>query len=54
MHKTGVKGCPADGGQELSQPLDMRPRVWFNEDMQSRNFIIPGLIAVLMMSLPRL
>lgn len=37
------------GGPKLEQPLDVRPRVWFNEDLQSRNFIIPGLIAVLMM-----
>ncbi len=28
--------------------LEMRPRVWFNEDMESRNFIIPGLIAVIL------
>jgi ABC-2 type transport system permease protein len=37
------------GGPTFTEPLDVRPRVWFNEDMQSRNFIIPGLIAVLMM-----
>jgi len=30
-------------------PVDSRPRVWFNTDMESRNFIIPGLIAVIMM-----
>jgi ABC-2 type transport system permease protein len=30
-------------------PLDVRPRVWFNEDLESRNYIIPGLIGVLMM-----
>jgi ABC-2 type transport system permease protein len=30
-------------------PLDIRPRVWFNEDLESRNYIIPGLIGVLMM-----
>jgi ABC-2 type transport system permease protein len=30
-------------------PLDVRPRVWFNTDLESRNFIIPGLIAVIMM-----
>ena len=30
-------------------PLDLRPRVWFNADLESRNFIIPGLIAVIMM-----
>jgi ABC-2 type transport system permease protein len=28
--------------------IELRPRVWFNEEMQSRNFIIPGLIAVIM------
>lgn len=30
-------------------PIDLRPRVWFNENMKSRNYIIPGLIAVIMM-----
>jgi ABC-2 type transport system permease protein len=29
-------------------PLDLRPRVWFNADLESKNFIIPGLIAVIM------
>lgn len=37
------------GAGEMSLPLDMRPRVWFNEDMESKNYIIPGLIAVIMM-----
>lgn len=37
------------GGKAISIPLDVRPRVWFNEDMESRNYIIPGLIAVIMM-----
>jgi ABC-2 type transport system permease protein len=29
--------------------LDVRPRVWFNADMVSKNYIFPGLIAVIMM-----
>lgn len=29
--------------------LELRPRVWFNADMVSRNFIFPGLVAVVMM-----
>jgi len=37
------------GGQSLNLPLDVRPRVWFNADMESKNYIIPGLIAVIMM-----
>ncbi len=30
-------------------PVEARPRVWFNTDMESRNFIVPGLIAIIMM-----
>jgi ABC-2 type transport system permease protein len=33
----------------LSPPLDLRARIWFNPDLESRNFIIPGLIVVIMM-----
>jgi len=29
--------------------IDMRPRVWFNEDLKSEHYIIPGLIALIMM-----
>jgi ABC-2 type transport system permease protein len=36
-------------GFTLEPPLEVRPRVWFNEDLKSRNFIFPGLIAVIMM-----
>jgi ABC-2 type transport system permease protein len=36
-------------GLPLRAPLDLRPRVWFNADMESKNYIIPGLIAVIMM-----
>jgi ABC-2 type transport system permease protein len=37
------------GGTKLTIPVDVRPRVWFNEELESRNYIIPGLIAVIMM-----
>jgi ABC-2 type transport system permease protein len=30
-------------------PLDPQPRVWFNEDLEGKNYIVPGLIAVIMM-----
>jgi len=35
----------------IQQPLavEARPRVWFNPDLKSRNFIIPGLIAIILM-----
>ena len=40
------------GGQRPAKvqiPLDVRSRVWFNADMESKNYIVPGLIAVIMM-----
>ena len=30
------------------QPLAVQSRVWFNEELVSRNFIVPGLVAVIM------
>ncbi len=36
-------------GKVTSPPVDFRPRVWFNPDLESKNYIIPGLIAVIMM-----
>jgi ABC-2 type transport system permease protein len=36
-------------GTTLPSPLAVDPRVWFNADMLSRNAIVPGLIAVIMM-----
>jgi ABC-2 type transport system permease protein len=35
--------------RDLLAPVDLEPRVWFNSDMASKNYIIPGLIAVIMM-----
>jgi ABC-2 type transport system permease protein len=37
------------GGQSLQVPVEPRIRVWYNSDLKSRNFIVPGLIAVTMM-----
>ena len=31
-----------------SPALDLRPRMWFNPDLESRNFIVPGIMAVIM------
>jgi ABC-2 type transport system permease protein len=44
-----VRWAKAKGLQGVRPPLDVRYRVWFNTDLESRNFIIPGLISVIMM-----
>lgn len=43
------RGAKVGGTDTLRVPLEVRPRVWFNADMKSKNYIIPGLIAVIMM-----
>lgn len=35
------------GITSVSLPVDGRPRVWFNEDLESKNYFVPGLIAVI-------
>jgi ABC-2 type transport system permease protein len=37
------------GMEKIKPPVDGRIRVWFNEDLESRNFIIPGQIAIIIM-----
>lgn len=36
------------GAPSISE-LDMRARVWFNQSFESKNYIVPGLIALIMM-----
>lgn len=36
-------------GRTIKQPVEFRPRVWFNPSLESKNYIVPGLIAVIMM-----
>jgi ABC-2 type transport system permease protein len=35
--------------EQIKPPVDGRIRIWFNEDLESRNFIIPGIIAIIIM-----
>ena len=37
------------GMEKIKTPLEGRIRVWFNEDLESRSFIIPGIIAIIIM-----
>jgi ABC-2 type transport system permease protein len=35
--------------EEIWPPVSGAIRVWFNEDLESRNFIVPGIIAIIIM-----
>jgi ABC-2 type transport system permease protein len=37
------------GGAIATAGVDLRPRAWFNENLESRNYMVPGIMAVLVM-----
>jgi ABC-2 type transport system permease protein len=49
MNKHNLSLQRAEVRQGTGLPLDLAIRVWFNPEMESRNFIVPGLIAVILM-----
>lgn len=48
-HKRLVAFFDRQGREPIRPPVEGRIRVWFNEDLESRNFIIPGIIAIIIM-----
>jgi ABC-2 type transport system permease protein len=37
-----------NGLEKINMPVEGRIRVWFNEDLESSNFIVPGIIAIIL------
>jgi ABC-2 type transport system permease protein len=37
------------GAERIDPPVEGGIRVWFNEDLESTNFIVPGIIAIIIM-----
>src|SRR5438093_9976390 len=42
-------GLNRKAGGHLTPPLDARLRVWYNSELKSRNYVVSGLIAVILM-----
>jgi ABC-2 type transport system permease protein len=36
------------GGERIVPPIDARLRVWYNSSLESKNYVVPGLIAVIL------
>ena len=36
------------GGEEFTPPVDARLRIWYNSSLESKNYVVPGLIAVIL------
>lgn len=43
-----LKGAPGDEGRASTPPLAVSARVWFNPEAESRNYLVPGLIVLVM------
>jgi ABC-2 type transport system permease protein len=43
LRQSARRGSPLQ-----NTPLALEPRVWFNEDLNSRNFIVPGIVAMVL------
>jgi ABC-2 type transport system permease protein len=39
----------ASGAQLSTPPIELKSRIWYNPELKSVNFIVPGIIAVIMM-----
>ena len=37
------------GQEPVQAPVEARIRVWFNEELESKNFIVPGIVAIIIM-----
>lgn len=48
VQSMSVKIVGTPSSNTMSQPLDLRSRVWYNADMSSINFNVPGLIGVIL------
>lgn len=46
--ETKIKELKKAGLSSFDLPLDIRTRIWYNPELQSRNFIIPGLIVIIL------
>ena len=48
-HKITVDFARRAGVTKIVQPIDYRPRVWFNPELKSAKYLIPGLIGFILM-----
>jgi ABC-2 type transport system permease protein len=47
--KIALASLDARGGAGSVLPLEARPRIWYNQELKSAKFLIPGLIAFILM-----
>lgn len=48
-YRLTIKVARRMGAAVINQPIDYRPRIWFNSELKSAKFLIPGLIGFILM-----
>jgi ABC-2 type transport system permease protein len=48
VYSTWLNSRSAEGGMAIPVPAQVEQRIWYNANLRSRNFLVPGLIAVIM------
>jgi len=48
-YRLTIKVARRMGVATIAQPIDYRPRIWFNPELKSAKFLIPGLIGFILM-----
>jgi drug efflux transport system permease protein len=46
---TNHPGDPSESSSTPAVPFDVRARIWYNSALISRNYVVPGLVAVILM-----
>jgi len=46
--ETRMEGLNKAGVADMEMPIDVRNRIWYNEELQSKNYVIPGLIVIIL------
>ena len=49
-----LKALERAGAGALRPAVELQPRVWFNPGLESRNYLLPGLIAIIMVTIAAL
>lgn len=47
--RLGAQSLNQGAGLELEIPVETRVRIWYNNTLESKNYVVPGLIAVILM-----
>ena len=43
-----MKSFSRTGGHQIVDPIDLQPRIWYNPELRSAKFLVPGLIAFIL------